>query len=742
MKRNTPGNDGTDRRTSSTPDTGSASKTTPDTTITVGAPRGGVTITGRSAMSQGFVPGDEYALRNTQVQPPPGGWRNLTSQEVERLVKNNNYAENWDSLLVTDPFDAGQIRNNRFFGLVRLGAVRDVVLEYHDLLLPVGISNSLIISCDIGNDAALHNVSYIAHYIVGDRTILFNLDEVHTTNHAKFGNGIVKEGEPEEVRIWLEVMNEGGDRKILPFDGMVSADAYLWARYRDDRALQTRLLEITQGAFDPRRGYYGTIGNGSVIKNSRILKDVKVGEGCYIKGANKLKNLTINSSLQEPSQIGEGVELVNGIIGYGCSVFYGCKAVRFILGNNSSLKYGARLINSFLGDNSTISCCEVLNNLIFPAHEQHHNNSFLVAALVKGQSNIAAGATLGSNHNSRANDNEIEAGRGFWPGLATSIKHSSRFASFVLLAKADYPAELNIPFPFALVSNNVSRDRLEIAPAFWWRHNMYALQRNGWKVRHRDRRLSPGQIIEFDVLAPDTTGEICQALKILEPWKDAEGPVEIAREGMSGEGPCYERSRRPVVVHNPAAACQAYREMLLTWAVTTLVPQVEELLQQGRSREDIPRRLNAMAGEAVGEWVNLGGQLVPEEEVRRLRRDITRGTLADWESIHGRYRELQDRYEALKRSHAAAVLRFWGGQEEIDSSLWTRACGEAIGLQEMIAERVYLSRRKDDQNPFRRATYRCAEEMYAVVGAAEENPFVVQIREETKEMARRIAGVS
>ncbi|MHC4857875.1 MAG: DUF4954 family protein, partial [Planctomycetota bacterium] len=193
-----------------------------------------------------------------------------------------------------------------------------------------------------------------------------------------------------------------------------------------------------------------------------------VGSCAYIKGANKLKNLTINSDSEEPTQIGEGVELVNGIIGYGCHLFYGCKAVRFVLANNSNLKYGARLINSFLGDNSTISCCEVLNNLIFPAHEQHHNNSFLIASVVMGQSNLAAGVTVGSNHNSRANDNEIQAGRGFWPGLCTSVKHSCRFASFVLLAKADYPAELDIPLPFALLNNNVLKDELEVLPGFWW----------------------------------------------------------------------------------------------------------------------------------------------------------------------------------------------------------------------------------------------------------------------------------
>ena len=137
--------------------------------------------------------------------------------------------------------------------------------------------------------------------------------------------------------------------------------------------------------------------------------------------------------------------MVNGIIGFGCRIFYGVKAVRFILSDHSQLKYGARLINSYLGHNSTISCCEVLNSLIFPAHEQHHNNSFLCAALVLGQSNMAAGATVGSNHNSRSADGEIIAGRGFWPGLCVSLKHNSKFASFTIIAKGDYPAEINNP---------------------------------------------------------------------------------------------------------------------------------------------------------------------------------------------------------------------------------------------------------------------------------------------------------
>ena len=233
---------------------------------------------------------------------------------------------------------------------------------------------------------------------------------------------------------------------------MIPADAYLWSHYRDDEQLLQRFVELTEFGQSKELNTMGFIDDDCVIKNSRIIKDAKIGKAAYIKGALKLKNITILSSEAEPTQIGEGVEMVNGILGYGCHVFYQAIAVRFVIGRRCQVKYGARILNSVLGDNSTISCCEVLNNLIFPFHEQHHNSSFLIATTVMGQSNIAAGATIGSNHNSRSPDGEIFAKRGFWPGLCSDFKHNSRFASFTLVSKGSYQYELDIPYPFALVS--------------------------------------------------------------------------------------------------------------------------------------------------------------------------------------------------------------------------------------------------------------------------------------------------
>ena len=686
---------------------------------------------GRQFIPDTYLPEgcDEHHLRDEQSPPPEGGWRTLRADEIEALVQNGNTAASWDNVLVSEQFAPHSIKNCEFHGLVRIGRLDPVCLEYHDLTVPVGITNSRVISCDIGDDVAIHNVRYLAHYLIGDNAILLDIDEMHTSNHAKFGSGIIKEGEDEDVRVWMEPINENGGRAVMPFDGMTAGDAYLWAKHRDDPVLLERLAEITQHTFDPRRGFYGTIGDRCVIKSCRIIKDVKVGPCAYIKGANKLKNLTINSTEEEPSQIGEGVELVNGIIGRGCHVFYGCKAVRFVMGDCSNLKYGARLIHSYLGDNSTISCCEVLNDLIFPAHEQHHNNSFLIAALVKGQSNIGAGATIGSNHNSRSPDGEIEAGRGFWPGLCVSVKLFCRFASFTLLAKGDYPAELDIPLPFCLVSNDVANDRLQIMPAYWWLYNMYALARNSWKFQARDKRRQPVQHIEFDALAPDTAEEMFAALELLEAWIAKAGDGDVLAESV-------EHSGRDVVVLKAREGRDAYRRMLHYYAATNLVKWME-----ANASADLAAMCEALRGERETDWINLGGQLIPSGDIEQLKADIKSGALDSWQAVHARCDELWERYPADKARHALATLLAVLGAESLTAELWETALDEVVEIQQYVCDQTYLSRKKDFENPFRQTTFAAPAEMEAVMGSPDDNSFVAQVREETEAFAKTVEGV-
>ena len=688
-----------------------------------------------------FIPKgqDEYYLRDQQNKNGVD-YRHLSAFEIESLVRNRNTSDNWNNILVSDSFNPELVKNCQFHGLVRIGSLESVYLEFHNLRMPVGLYNSTIISCDIGDNISIDNVNYISHYVIGNEVIIVNVNELNTTDHAKFGNGIVKEGESEKVRIWLEVCNENGGRNILPFEGMLSGDAFLWSRNRDDQKLQKKFSEFTDKRFDLRRGYYGQIGDRTIIKNTAIIKDVWIGSDAYIKGANKLKNLTINSSAEAKSQIGEGCELVNGIVDYGCRIFYGVKAVRFVLSSHSQLKYGARLINSFLGNNSTISCCEVLNSLIFPSHEQHHNNSFLCAATVLGQSNMAAGATIGSNHNSRSADGELVAGRGFWPGLCVSLKHNSVFASFCILAKGDYPSELNIPIPFSLISNDQSKNELIIMPAYWFQYNMYALARNSWKYGDRDKRTDKTQLLEFDFIAPDTINEMLSAIQLFEKIADkrrlAANDKSLDKLDIFVDG--FENGSRKVRIIKIREAYRIFRDMI----EFNLANQLLNAQENGviRSLADVKKLIPAKL--TIDQWENVGGQLIRKNSVDKLLAGIRSGKMKSWDDVHAYYIAEGENYDRDKLIHGIAV---WQKVNGIDlkkkSDALKNILQKSIGIKEWMTASIKSSRLKDYKNPFRKMVYESDEEMNAVIGNLKDNSFIKDEEEKLKLFKRRVTNL-
>lgn len=723
-----------------------------------------ISTLGYNFIPQQYLPKgkDEYYLRNTQNNNGIR-YRHLSAYEIEVLVRNRNTSDNWNNLLVSDSFLPELVQNCKFFGLVRIGKLEPLYLEFNNLRRPVGLYNSTIISCDFGDNVVVDNVNYISHYILGNEVILVNINELATTDYAKFGNGILKEGEPEAIRIWLELCNENGGRKIIPFDGMLAGDAYLWTQFRSDLQVQQKFKDFTEQRHDKFHGFYGTIGDRTVIKNCKIIKDVKIGTDAYLKGANKMKNLTINSRPEARTQIGEGCELVNGIIGYGCRLFYGVKAVRFFMASHSQLKYGARLINSYLGNNSTISCCEVLNSLIFPAHEQHHNNSFLCAALLMGQTNMAAGATIGSNHNSRGADGEIIAGRGFWPGLCVSLKHNSKFASFAILSKGDYPTELNIQLPFSLVNNDVAKDSLVVMPAYWFQYNMYALARNSWKYVDRDQRIEKMQLIEYDFLAPDTINEVIEGIRLLETATGAawyrQHPNGVAKEGavaakgaelltageeaLSGldilaEG--FENSRRKVRIIKPANAYRIYKELISYHLVKCLLAVMNQ-----NKMDILPEAIHTLpAKPAVTNWRNIGGQLILESEIEKLLEKIRSGKCRSWEDVHRFYAQQADKYLQDKLAHAAAAYQVVTGKsvKKLEAPALSALLQQALATKTWMVDGIYNSRAKDYRNPFRKMVYANDQEMETVVGRLQDNSFISQEKKELEQFRSRIAKLS
>lgn len=707
------------------------------------------------------------------------GKRNPTSEEIAILEKNGNssYDSEWKNFFVSSEygkFNPLQIRQSDFSGTVIIGELFDSEISFHDLKLRTGIYSSNLKNVCIGDNCAVQNVRYLENYKIGSRVILFNIMEMSCTEHSKFGEGLLKEDEPESNRIWIGVGNENNRRAVLPFTDMIPADAFLWSRFREDKELMQRFVELTEFGKSKELVTYGIVEDDVVIKNSTLLKDVKICSCAYIKGALKLKNITILSSEDEPSQIGEGVEMVNGIMGFGSHVFYQAIAVRFVIGRNCHLKYGARLLNSVLGDNSTVSCCELLNNLIFPFHEQHHNSSFLIASTVMGQSNIASAATIGSNHNSRSPDCEMIAGRGFWPGLCSDFKFDSKFASFVLASKGSYVNELNITYPFSLVAPSYEDCTVHIIPAYWFLHNMFAIVRNKYKFQARDKRFIKVQHIETNPLAPDTVQEIifsinrlveltsrylklpsddCRKMtkensypELLEKFrelaksaKDSASLLQIAKDYLH-QNPDSKflltddrcQKKFGAIIYKPAQGYKEYRRVLKYFAAESLMEYVlknnrESLCQTDFSEiEKIP---------LYTKWYNVGGQLIPEEKVEGLFEKIKSHCINNWQQVHAYYDDCQKNYTEYKARYSVYIIEFLYSKKitEFNAGDFEDILQDVAFVAMNMIESSISIREKDFTDYFRSITFRNEEEKNAVLGTLRDDEFLKKLKESTED---------
>jgi len=697
------------------------------------------------------------------------GKRHLTMNEIQILISNSNRNTDplWSNFYVDAApggFDPSLIKSNYFDGYIILGKLTPAKLQFHDLVLETGIYRSMLRNVVTGENVAFKNISYLDNYRFGNRVMLFNIQEMCCTNHAKFGNGILKEGEPESHRVWIGVANENDGRAVLPFESMIPADAYIWSHYREDKQILDAFVRFTEKGNTGKLDTYGFVDDDAVIKNTGIIKDAKIGKAAYIKGALKLKNFTMLSSEEEPSQIGEGVILVNGILGYASHVFYQATAIRFVIGRNCQVKYGVRLLNSILGDNSTVSCCEILNNLIFPFHEQHHNSSFLIATTCQGQSNIASGATVGSNHNSRSPDGEIFAKRGFWPGLCSDFKHNSRFASFTLISKGSYQHELDIPYPFALVAPGINGDcSIHIIPGFWFMYDMFAIARNNSKFKKRDKRVIKVQHIETDPYAPDTMQEVMDAinrlieltaevLHVLDKNRAAQAktPEELyqaAKDFMHhNENATYTlrddtcQKKYGATIFKPVRAYKIYRKIIKYFATRTLLEYFEK---EHISSLSVKVLAKIRSIPLYTEWENIGGQIIPKQKRIELFDKIKSGEIDSWEKVHAFYDECDANYEDYKVHYSIYLLEKLYSRpiEEFSDYLYNNVIEDVTIISNEMYDASVKSREKDYTDYYRQMVYSSGVEMENVLGPMDKNNFLIEFKKSTDDFNTRLKTI-
>ena len=298
-------------------------------------------------------------------------------------------------------------------------------------------------------------------------------------------------------------------------------------------------------------------------------------------------------------------------------------------------------------------------------------------------------------------------------------------------------------------------DRLEVMPAYWWMYNMYALARNSWKYTARDKRKHKLQNIEFNAYAPDTMEEAAYAMTLLEKWiakawirKNGNDPANMTQQELKEKGQQLlfgdkkevkdlevlaeeiEKGNRKVRVLKTYEAYHAYKDMITYYAVTNIMKYI-----QANDNVDTCESLHnhlAAKHSRCKNWINLGGQLVKEPDFEKLVSDIKTRTLLSWTDVHDRYNLLWENYGKDKAEHAYMLLCDVCGLAKITQDQWHTLLDKAMDIQDYICNQVYISRKKDYDNPFRKCTYRNDDEMIAAIGTIDENKFIVQIKDETK----------
>lgn len=281
---------------------------------------------------------------------------------------------------------------------------------------------------------------------------------------------------------------------------------------------------------------------------------------------------------------------------------------------------------------------------------------------------------------------------------------------------------------------------------------MYAIARNTSKYQKRDKRKRRIQNIEFETFAPDTMEEVIAGRKLLEVWtakaylrskgestdreyyelrnlghKLLNGDKTVVK-GLEVLGEEMEKSHRKVVILKPYEAYHAYEDMIIYYAVKNIIAYLEN-----HPEETFDSMCKHLTNVRQREWINMGGQLVTEDDLEKLIDDICNGTLDSWDDIHNRYNQLWTKYQTDKLLHCYQALRFiYNKCPSLTKDIFNDALNKGERILKYVCDQVYESRKKDYENVIRNSTFRNMEERDAVNGKLDDNSFVKQMKKETE----------
>jgi len=423
------------------------------------------------------------------------GYRSLAIEEIDQLKKQNNHAENWDTVFVTEGFFTSFIMNSHFYGKCYLGRFTGFPLEVeNEITLKSGIYDSTIKDSKIDDESLISRCGLIANYVVSKYSVLYNISTITAGKENTFGNG-------NDISIGPET----GERSVKIFSEMTMSIA------------ESILSPINKTDYDEFILYFtkqstlnaGYIGHNCRIINTTSIRNSFINDMTVIEGASLISDSTILSSENDPTFIGSGVEIKDSIIQWGCGVESMSIIHKSHLMEYSHAEKHCNIIESIIGPNSAIGEAEITSSFAGPFTSAHHHSLLIASIWPGGRGNIGYGANVGSNHTSRLPDQEIFPGEGMFFGLGSSIKFPCEYTKspYSVISTGAVTLPQRVEFPFSLITqpsavqNGISPLYNELIPAWILSDNIYSVVRNESKYRKRNR--SRRSETDFSIFRPE-----------------------------------------------------------------------------------------------------------------------------------------------------------------------------------------------------------------------------------------------
>ncbi|MDR0547689.1 MAG: DUF4954 family protein, partial [Dysgonamonadaceae bacterium] len=313
-------------------------------------------------------------------------YRKLTTIEIMRLESQNCSADDWQNIEVVSDFDAQFVQNAHFSGDIRLGKFDETFFLAGGVPKKAGIYHATLHNCTVGNDVLIENVhNYIANYTIDNQVIIQNVDSIYTDDNSTFGNGTE-----------VAVLDETGSKTVKINNLLSSHLAYLLVMYRRKTQLIKQINALIDNYIAKKTSNQGYIGERSVIRNTGLIRNVKIGDYAVVKGATRLENGTLNSNQSAPVHIGYNVIAEDFIVASGAKIEDGVQLTRCFVGQACHLGKAFTAVDSLFFANCHFENGEACAVFAGPYTVSHHKSTLLIGGMFSFFN--AGSGTNQSNH--------------------------------------------------------------------------------------------------------------------------------------------------------------------------------------------------------------------------------------------------------------------------------------------------------------------------------------------------------